>query len=280
MNYRHVYHAGSHVDVFKHAVLAMLVVHLLRKPTPFVVVDTHSGIGLYDLTAEEAVKTGEAAEGIGRIVGADVPSAAAYLGIVRGLNRAGRLAVYPGSAAIIAALLRPDDRLIACELHPDDFAALRRRFRADRRVNVHHRDGYEAALAFVPPRERRGLVFIDPPFEAADEAARLGDTLIAAYRKWPTGIYAAWYPVKGRSTVAPLFERLDAAGIDDRIVAEFIRYPEDGVRLAGGGLVILNPPWRFQLALAALTAELRAAFAEGGEAGDAVTALSPAAPRG
>lgn len=261
MNYRHLYHAGGHVDVFKHAVLAMLVVHLLKKPTPFVVLDTHSGIGLYDLAADEAVRTGEAADGIGRIIGTEIPSAAAYLHIVRDLNRNGVLAVYPGSAAIIAALLRPGDRLIACELHPDDYVALRRRFSSDRRVAVHHRDGYEAALAFVPPRERRGLVFIDPPFEAGDEAARLGDTLVRAFRKWPTGIYAAWYPVKSRATVAPLFDRLEAAGIDDRIVVEFIRYPENGVQLAGGGLVIINPPWRLDAELAALTAELRAAFA-------------------
>jgi 23S rRNA (adenine2030-N6)-methyltransferase len=261
MNYRHAYHAGSHVDVFKHAVLTVLVAHFLKKPTPFVVIDTHSGIGVYDLTADEAVKTGEAADGIGRIIGAKVPSAAAYLDVVRRLNGGGRLSVYPGSAAIIAALLRPIDRLIACELHPDDHAQLRRRFRADRRVAVHHRDGYEASLAFVPPRERRGLVFIDPPFEAVDEAERLGDTLVAAFRKWPTGIYAAWYPVKSRATVAPLLDRLDAAGIDGRIVAEFIRYPEDGVRLTGGGLVIINPPWRLDAELTKLTSELRGAFA-------------------
>ena len=170
MNYRHAYHAGSHIDVFKHAVLVMLLEHLRKKAKGFTVLDTHAGAGRYDLTAIEAQKTGEAADGIGRVIGKDIPAAAAYLDLIRRLNPDG-LRTYPGSPAIIAAFLRDDDRLIACELHEEEAAKLRRAFRGDPRVAVHHRDGYEAITAFVPPPSRRGLVFIDPPYEKDDRDA-------------------------------------------------------------------------------------------------------------
>lgn len=260
MNYRHAFHAGSYVDVFKHAVLTLLVLHLRKKPKPFVVLDTHAGLGSYDLQSDEAGRTGEAAEGIAVALDANLPTAAPYLDIVRAANHAGPPTTYPGSPSIVAALLRPEDRLIACELHPEDYVTLRNHFRGDHRVGVHHRDGYEAIGAFVPPPERRGLVFVDPPFEATDEAGRLGRRLIAGYRKWPTGIFAAWYPIKKRSTLAPLFERLEAAAIGKALVVEFMRHPEDGVRLAGSGIVILNPPWGIEDDLIRLVDELRVAF--------------------
>lgn len=261
MNYRHAFHAGNHTEVFKHAVLTRLLLHLLKKPKPFMVLDTHAGIGAYDLAADEASRTGEAADGIGRVIDADLTAVGSYLDLIRSANPAGALAAYPGSPAIIASLLRPEDRLVACELHPDDYRTLRARFHEDRRVAIHHRDGYEAIGAFLPPPERRGLVFIDPPYEVTDEAARLGKALVAGWRKWPTGIFAAWYPVKSRATIAPLFAALDDAGIEQRLVAEFLRYPEDGVRLAGGGLVIVNPPWQLDADIEAIKAELAAAFA-------------------
>ncbi len=261
MNYRHAFHAGSHIDVFKHAVLALLVLHVRKKPKPFVVLDTHAGLGAYDLRSDEAQRTGEAAEGIGVVLNANLPTAAPYLDIIRAMNPDGMLTAYPGSPAIVASLLRSEDRLIACELHPEDVQTLRAEFRHDARIGIHHRDGYEALLAFIPPPERRGLVFIDPPFESLDEAARLGDRLVAAIRKWPTGIYAAWYPVKKRSTLAPLFERLEGISIDKAITVEFVRHPEDGVRLAGSGLVIVNPPWGIEDDLTRLVDELRVAFA-------------------
>lgn len=258
MNYRHLYHAGNHADVFKHAILAQLILHLRLKPKPFVVIDTHAGLGFYDLASVEALKTGEAADGIGRALGAAMPAAEPYLAIVRGMNPDG-LAVYPGSAAVARALLRQDDRLVASELHPEDHLTLRRQFRHDPRVSIHHRDGYETLLAFIPPPERRGLVLVDPPYEERDEPARLGAALVAAMRKWPTGTFVAWYPVKDRTTLAPLFAALDGAGFEG-IVAEFIRHEEDGLRFAGSGLVILNPPWQFETTAAALQAELREAL--------------------
>lgn len=247
MNYRHAYHAGNHTEVFKHAVLAMLLTHLRKKPKPFTVLDTHAGIGRYDLASEEAGKTGEAAEGIGKVLDADIPAAAPYLDLVRSLNPDG-LQTYPGSPAIVRAMMRDDDRLIACELHPEDAATLRRTFRGDSRVAVHHRDGYEAIGAFVPPPTRRGLVFIDPPFEERNEFQRLAAALNAGLAKWPTGIFAAWFPVKDRGGLETLRKRY-APGNPPTLCCQLLRTPIDGETLAGGGLVICNPPWGLAEAL-------------------------------
>ena len=250
MNYRHAFHAGNHIDVFKHAVLVMLLEHLRKKPKPFTVLDTHAGIGLYDLASVEAGKTGEWTEGIARVIGVDIPVAATYLDSVRDLNPDG-LAVYPGSPAIIRAMLRDDDRLIACELHPEDATALRRTFRGDRRIAIHARDGYEAIGAFVPPPTRRGLVFIDPPYEARDEFARLADALNTGIAKWPTGIFAAWYPLKDRNGIETLKARYRPDN-PPTLTCEFLRTAVDGETLAGSGLLICNPPWGLEEKLAAL----------------------------
>lgn len=260
MNYRHVYHAGNHADVFKHAVLMAILGHLLQKPKPFFVLDTHAGIGAYDLRSAEAMKTGEAGEGIGKVLSGVAPEAEALLAIVRAMNPVGELAIYPGSPAIVQRMLRPDDRLVACELHPEDYDTLRRQLRGDTRVAVQHRDGYEALLALVPPKERRGLVLIDPPFEAVGETSRLADRLVAAWRKWSTGIYVAWFPIKDRRTLRPLFRGLAEGGLGEAMVAEFIRFPEDGLRLSGSGMVIVNPPWQLDRMVTALAHELAVLF--------------------
>lgn len=260
MNYRHAYHAGSHTDVFKHAVLVMLLEHLRGKPRPFAVLDTHAGAGRYDLTAAEAGKTGEAADGIGRIIGRDIPAAAAYLDLIRRLNPDG-LRTYPGSPAIIAAFLRDEDRLIACELHAEEAAKLRRACRGDPRVAVHHRDGYEAINAFVPLPARRGLVFIDPPYEKDDRGAyrRLAERMNAGLKKWPTGIFAAWYPLKDRVGIGQI-RKAFGAGNPPTLAAEFLRQPIDGIALAGSGLLIANPPFGLETRLKALGRELLSAF--------------------
>ena len=260
MNYRHGYHAGNHSDVFKHAVLVMLLEHLRKKPKPFVVLDTHAGAGRYDLRAPEAEKTGEAADGIGRIIASDLPSAAAYLDLVRRLNPAG-LVEYPGSPAIIAAFLRAEDRLIACELHEEEAAKLRRAFRHAPRVAVHHRDGYEAIGAFVPPPVRRGLVFIDPPYEKDDRDAyaRLARRLNAGLAKWPGGMFAAWYPLKDRLGIEQVRRAYDLAN-PPTLAVEFLRSPIDGATFAGSGLLIANPPYGIAGRLDALGRELAAAF--------------------
>jgi len=260
MNYRHAYHAGNHIDVFKHAVLVMLLEHLRRKPKPFTVLDTHAGAGRYDLRSIEAGKTGEAEDGIGRAIAGELPAAAAYLDLVRRLNPDG-LATYPGSPAIVAAFLRDDDRLIACELHEEEAAKLRRAFRGDPRVAVHHRNGYEAIGAFVPFPSRRGLVLIDPPYEKddPDPYGAVARAMNAGLRKWPGGIFAAWYPLKDRTGIERI-RSLYEGGTRPTLAAEFLRVPIDGTAFAGGGMLIVNPPHGIADRIAALGSELAVAL--------------------
>lgn len=249
MNYRHAFHAGNVADVVKHAVLVALIEQLRQKDTAFCYVDTHAGTGRYDLTSEAAAKTGEFQDGIGRLLARDPPPAlAAYLSLVRAAQpQPDRVQIYPGSPALVQALLRPQDRAILVELHPEDVQVLRRQFRNDTRVHVHHRDGYEALPAFVPPRERRGLVLIDPPFEERDELPALVGALEDAHRRWPTGQYAIWYPIKDRSPVEQFHGALANTGLRKLMVVELVATPERALR--GSGLVLVNPPWRIEDAL-------------------------------
>ncbi len=274
MNYRHAFHAGNHADVFKHAALTLIVEHLLAKPQPFAVLDTHAGAGVYDLTGGDARRTGEHEAGAARVFGRPLASAPRYARLLGAMNPDG-LATYPGSPEIVRRMLREGDRLIASELHPAEAQALRGRYRHDPLVSVHHRDGYEAIGALLPPAERRGLVLIDPPFEAPDEAARLADALAAGLRKWSTGIFAAWYPIKdGR-----IGDLLAGAAVVGRwpktLRAEFCAYRRDGVKMAGSGLLIVNAPWKLDEKLSALCAEL-APLLGGGSATWEVKALASA----
>ena len=241
MNYRHAFHAGNFADCFKHALLVVLLRLLARKPAPFGVLDTHAGLGRYDLNADPAQRTGEWRAGIGRLL-TDPPAALAeYVGLVQ------RIGLYPGSPAITRAMLRPDDRLVCCELHPEDVAVLRWHFTNDRQVAVHHRDGYAALTALLPPAQRRGLVLIDPPFEREDEIAALTAGLRAAHTRFRGGVLAAWYPVKGRAGPRALHDAVRAAGLRDVVAAElWLRAPEDAARLNGCGLLVVNPPFGFQ----------------------------------
>ncbi|MGE4481345.1 23S rRNA (adenine(2030)-N(6))-methyltransferase RlmJ [Acidocella sp.] len=263
MNYRHIYHAGNFADVMKHALLLRLLAALRRKPKPFLVLDTHAGIGRYDVTSEQAEKTGEWREGVGKILEAPPPALAEYVETVK------RLGLYPGSPVFSAAALRPRDRLVACELHPEDAAALRRAMRAYEHAAVHERDGYEALGAFLPPPEKRALVLIDPPFEQPDEFSTLAKRLNASWKKFPAAVYAVWYPIKHRAPVRGFFETLKLAGIKDVIAAELLRRPDtDPARLNGAGLVIVNPPFRFEAEAAPILAACLEMFGEaGGRAG-------------
>lgn len=257
MNYRHAYHAGNAADCVKHALLLALLRALMRKDKPLFVLDTHAGIGAYDLAGGEAAKTGESRQGIGRLLQADPPELADYLALARDSGR------YPGSPALARAALGPGDRLVLCELHPDDFGLLKRRFRGDPRVQVHHRDGYAALAALLPPPERRGLILIDPPYERADEFARLAAALDAARRKFPTGVFAAWYPVKHRAPVRDFLADLAGRRIPDMIACELLlRPPLDPARLNGSGLLIVNPPYGFEADATPILAALRATLAD------------------
>ena len=263
MNYRHAFHAGNFADVFKHAILTRILVHLRDKPAPFRVIDLHAGAGLYDLTSDESARTGEWRDGIGRLFSAELrPEAAAllapYLAAVRAFNPGGVLRHYPGSPLIVAEFLRANDRLIACELEPAAAAALGRRLHGIRQAKAVAIDGWVALNAYIPPGERRGLVVLDPSYEAADEFPRLAGSLISAWRKWRTGIYMAWYPIKSRNGPDALARTLARSGIEKALRLEIAIGPlaADGP-LAGCGLVVINPPWRLaeeaEVVLGALT---------------------------
>lgn len=255
MNYRHAFHAGNHTEVFKHAALTLILEHLLQKPKPFAVLDTHAGTGLYDLLSDEAIRTNERDAGVDRVFGRYLSAAPMYQDVLKALNAEG-LRLYPGSPELVRRALRENDRLIVCELHPDDGDTLRERYRRDHRVSVHLRDGYEAIGAMLPPPGRRGLVFIDPPFEGRDESERIARALRSGYRKWATGIYAIWYPIKDTA----LGDRVSAAsrdaGFKNAIRAEFCPFRRDGISLAGSGIAICNPPWMLEQRLQRLCAEL------------------------
>jgi 23S rRNA (adenine2030-N6)-methyltransferase len=240
VNYRHAFHAGNFADVVKHALLLDLLRAMQRKDKPFLVLDTHAGIGRYDLSSDSAEKTGEWRDGIGKLLAARPEPLADYLAMVK------KLGLYPGSPAIAAAVLRPGDRLIACELHPEDATTLKRNFRGCPGVAAHERDGYEALRAFLPPPERRGLILIDPPFERADEFAALEKHLCEAFEKFRTGVFTVWYPIKHRAPVREFFERLKSSNLRDVVATEFLRRPPtDPTRLNGCGLLVVNPPYGF-----------------------------------
>ena len=225
MNYRHAFHAGSPADVVKHAVLARILVYLRNKPAAFRVIDTHAGAGLYDLRGPEASRSLEWRDGIHRLVTTPIDGEvrallAPYLDVLAALNSGEELAVYPGSPALTRAFLRSQDRLVACEVEPNAAAALGRNLGGDRRVKAIAIDGWTALKAYVPPPERRGVVLIDPPFEAADEFARLAQALEGAHRKWATGIFLLWYPIKRRQEPDTLARRLRHSAIPKVLRAE------------------------------------------------------------
>jgi 23S rRNA (adenine2030-N6)-methyltransferase len=262
MNYRHAFHAGNHTEVFKHAALVFVLEHLRQKPQAFAVLDTHAGLGLYDLTSIEAQKTLEYEQGAARVYGGELNAAPAYAALLGAMNPV-HLAAYPGSPEIVRRRLREDDRLIASELHPADFEVLKARYRDDPRIAVHHRDGYEAIGAFTPPPERRGLVFIDPPYEATDEAEQLARALEKGLRKWPGGIFMAWYPIKDDRIGETLAQAAILAGFPKTLRAEFLPYAQDGLGLAGGGILVANAPWRLDEKLSALCIELSGLLGDG-----------------
>lgn len=259
MNYRHIYHAGNFADVMKHALLLRLLAAMKRKDKPFLVLDTHAGIGRYDVSSAQAAKTGEWRDGIGRLLASAPPALSAYVDVV---NKVG---LYPGSPVLVAESLRPSDRLVACELHPEDAAVLRRTMRGYPNVAVHERDGYEALGAFLPPPEKRALVLIDPPFERPDEFSVLAEKLIAAWRKFPSAVLVVWYPIKHRAPVRSFFETLKIASVRDVVAAELRRRPDtDPTQLNGAGLLLINPPYGFE---AEADAILQACVDVFGEAG-------------
>ena len=269
MNYRHAFHAGNFADVIKHAALARILVHLRGKERGFRVIDTHAGAGLYDLASDEASRTGEWREGIGRLMEARLPLdlqalVAPYLQAVAATNGGAELRRYPGSPLIALNLLRPQDRLVACELEPDAATALAANLRHDARARAVPIDGWMALNAYVPPKERRGVVVVDPPYEDRDEFTRLADAVAAAHRKWATGVFLLWYPIKDRTGPDLLAGALGRGRIGKILRAE-LELPPAGepARLSGAGLIVVNPPWRLADELAQLLSGLGMVFRPG-----------------
>ncbi len=264
MNYQHAFHAGNFADVHKHAVLARILVHLRQKPVAFRVIDSHAGAGRYDLFADEASRSGEWRDGIARLwseaprlPGACRELLAPYLEAVAAYNGAGSLRAYPGSPLIAQHLLRSQDRLIACELEPKSFAMLAAELRGDRRVKALAIDGWTAIGAYVPPRERRGLVLVDPPFEQRADFTRLTEALAVAHRKWSTGTFMLWYPIKAREEPDALSRRLGRLGIAKILRSELVVGPQrEDAGLSGSGLIVVNPPFTLERDLRILLPQL------------------------
>ena len=254
MNYQHAFHAGNFADVHKHIVLTRILEYLRQKLAAFRVVDTHAGAGRYDLLGPQAARSSEWQDGIGRLfaiprsgaAGTDSMPAliAPYLDVIAALNPSGKLRLYPGSPLIVRAFLRRQDRLIACELEPKAAASLKGALHGDVRGKALAIDGWVALFANIPPKERRGLVVIDPPYEESVEFTRLPDTLAQAHRKWPSGLYLAWYPIKTREAPDALARRLRRLDIPKILRCELsIAPPRADGALAGSGLVVVNPPY-------------------------------------
>lgn len=272
MNYRHAFHAGNFADVFKHAILALCIDYLKQKPAPFRVIDTHAGIGGYDLAGVEAGKTLEWADGIGRLIGAEAAPLpqpiedilAPFLGVVRAHNPDDRLSNYPGSPVIVRSLMRSGDALVVNELHPADNDTLARRFARDAQTKVMALDGWIALKALLPPKERRGLVLIDPPFEARDDFEKLAVSVDEARRRFATGTLLLWYPIKDPGTVDSFYAAArDAAGDKALRVDLLIRAPQDVTKLNGCGMMIVNPPYLLEEKLRVLLPFLADRLARG-----------------
>ncbi|MES1156577.1 MAG: 23S rRNA (adenine(2030)-N(6))-methyltransferase RlmJ [Alphaproteobacteria bacterium] len=225
---------------------------LKRKDAPFGVLDTHAGVGLYDFDAAEAQRSPELRDGVARLWDWDNPPTLirAYLDLVRASNPDGKLRFYPGSPAIIAALLRAQDRLAACELHPDDAAELRARFARSANVQIHARDGWEALQALLPLPERRGLVLIDPPYEEPGELEHAAHAISGALKRFGHGIYLWWRPLKSESALARVDAEVKAQGARETLRADlWIDTPTPQGKLVGSSLLLINPPFGLEAAL-------------------------------
>lgn len=280
MNYRHHYHAGNFADVVKHVLLVQLVRALQQKPKGFLFLDTHAGRGAYDLeaaaTGETLAREPEWPGGIGRIAAAAQPNQAidAYLKVVQQFDRSrghsgSVVRFYPGSPAIVRALARPQDRLVVCEKHPEELEALQREFASGRlpadggTVSVQGLDGYVALRALLPPAERRGLILIDPPYEAQDEFAQAIAGVAEGLRRFPSGVFALWYPLTQRARVQQFLSGLEALKPPPTLVSELMIAGDDSSRkMRGCGLAVVNPPWKFDAAAEAAVAQLSPLLAQ------------------
>jgi 23S rRNA (adenine2030-N6)-methyltransferase len=277
MNYKHIYHAGNFADVAKHVGLMYCLGALQRKDGAFFVLDSHAGRGYYDLQAPEAQKSGESERGIQRMIETSIgqPAFADYFAALRA-RRGKRLARYPGSPALIASGLRAQDRALFVELMPAEARAAEREIESLGRVRTEIGDGYAALRAFLPPEERRGLVLIDPPYESVDELKLMLQAFADAHRRWPSGIYLMWYPIRSATQRSLVHARFEALRIPKMLFADLAIHPDDaGVGLAGSGLMIVNPPFGTDQYLNEAYAAIHAAIAAPGAGYVEVARLTP-----
>ena len=277
MNYRHIYHAGNFADVAKHVALLYCLQALKRKDAAFFALDSHAGRGYYDLQAPEAKKSAEAERGVQRLVAAALgeKSLAEYFGAIHA-RRGKRLARYPGSPVLIAQALRPQDRALFVELMPAEARAAEREIDSSGRVRTAISDGYAALKAFLPPDERRGLVLIDPPYESLDELKMMLQAFSEAYRRWPSGIYMMWYPIRSANQRSLVHARFEALQIPKMLLADLAIHPDDaGLGLAGSGLLIVNPPYGADNFLRDAYTAIHAAVAASGSGYVEVARLTP-----
>jgi 23S rRNA (adenine2030-N6)-methyltransferase len=283
VNYRHSFHAGNFADVHKHVTLLAVLDYLLQKPKPLLYLDTHAGRGEYDLRSNDAGRDPEWQSGIGRLFGKvmNSPLLQRYLDVINKAQQgAGALHCYPGSPLIATHVLRDMDRRVFVEKQAEECLALRKLLRQPQHhisnTTVDDGDGYAALHAYLPPKEKRGLILLDPPFEAADEFKQLEQALASAAERWPTGIFCLWYPLKAGGLVNPFYASLKRSGLRKLLLAELsVRPPETPLGLNGSGMLIMNPPWQLDAALRIAYAELLPLLAVDGQGSSRVSWLVP-----
>ena len=254
MNYRHSYHAGNFADVIKHVTLITLINALKRKETPFCFLDTHAGIGLYELQSEQAQKTQEYKNGVEKLSHSNIADAPIeiqhYIRIIQQFNVDNTLQYYPGSPVIAEALLRENDQMILSELHKEDIHTLKDYFFKKKSVAVHHIDAYHGMKAFLPPKQKRGLVLIDPAFEVTDECDRIVSALQHSLKHWRSGHFMIWYPIKDQTVIHNFYKAINALSVDGFAIDFSLNETIDSGKLSRCGLLLLNPPWKVRENLA------------------------------
>ncbi|WP_370931260.1 23S rRNA (adenine(2030)-N(6))-methyltransferase RlmJ [Bartonella sp. DGB1] len=251
MNYRHIYHAGNFADIFKHIILTRIIIYLQRKATAFRILDTHSGPALYNLTSELSQKTQEWKQGIGMflpnlpaLTDQEMELLTPWLDVIKSVNEEEKLQFYPGSPLISRKLMRPQDRLSAIELHPEDFKKLKKLFANDYQTKTILLDGWLALKGHLPPKEKRGLILIDPPFEQKNEFDVIIDGLKQALRKFRHGVYAIWYPIKNYKMVNEFTKMLKSLELPETLKLEICNItPSSTPKLDGCGMIVINPPY-------------------------------------
>ncbi|OLQ78194.1 23S rRNA (adenine(2030)-N(6))-methyltransferase RlmJ [Photobacterium proteolyticum] len=264
LSYRHSFHAGNHADVIKHIVQSLILDALKQKDKPFVYHDTHSGVGRYDLQDERSEKTGEFKQGIARLWSRDdIPTdITSYIDAIKVLNDSDDLRYYPGSPRVARAQIREQDRMVLTELHPTDFPLLLQEFRSDRQVKIYKEDAFLRLKASLPPKERRGVVLIDPPYELKHEYMDVVNAIAESYKRWATGTYAIWYPVVYRENIDKMLKGLEKLGIRKILQIELGVEPDTTERgMTASGMIVINPPWKLESQMQAILPWLQQAIA-------------------